>query len=242
MCQLEKAIRAKLTAQAEFVFWWDTKGPGSIQHRRPKKGNRSVTVPRAGEDGLPGKMIVSRWRRKLNDADKFEATYADAVSRYVIILEAGSGAHVSHNTGEVEWYKSADYVDAARAVLGEIDLDPASTVAANGVIKAKQIFTRADDGLSQPWAGRLWMNPPYSETVPQKPERRLLAGILAAVLTPVVPVPPTRWLTDAIYLHELEAHATSGFPCLPHSSSQDPPRTSRGPRSKGIQAPTRYDS
>ena len=27
--QLEKAIRAKLTAQAEFVFWWDTKGPGS---------------------------------------------------------------------------------------------------------------------------------------------------------------------------------------------------------------------
>ena len=26
---------------------------------------------------------------------------------------------------------------------------------------------------------------------------------------PVVPVPPTRWLTDSIYLHELEAHAAS---------------------------------
>lgn len=27
--QLEKAIRAKLEAQAEFVLWWDTKGPGT---------------------------------------------------------------------------------------------------------------------------------------------------------------------------------------------------------------------
>lgn len=27
--QLEKAIRAKLEAQAEFVLWWKTKGPGA---------------------------------------------------------------------------------------------------------------------------------------------------------------------------------------------------------------------
>jgi hypothetical protein len=27
--QLEKAIRAKLEAQAEFVYWWKTKGPGA---------------------------------------------------------------------------------------------------------------------------------------------------------------------------------------------------------------------
>lgn len=27
--QLKKAIRAKLDAQAEFVLWWKTKGPGA---------------------------------------------------------------------------------------------------------------------------------------------------------------------------------------------------------------------
>lgn len=38
--QLQKAIRAKLEAQAEFVYWWDSKGPGA-NHGAPK-GNRNA--------------------------------------------------------------------------------------------------------------------------------------------------------------------------------------------------------
>lgn len=38
--QLRKAIRAKLEAQAEFVLWWKTQGPGS-SHGAPK-GNRNA--------------------------------------------------------------------------------------------------------------------------------------------------------------------------------------------------------
>lgn len=33
-------------------------------------------------------------------------------------------------------------------------------------VPARRKFTKADDGLTQPWEGRVWMNPPYS-----KPER-----------------------------------------------------------------------
>ena len=37
--KLFDAIRAKLEAQAEFVLWWDTLGPGAGTHGGPRKGS-----------------------------------------------------------------------------------------------------------------------------------------------------------------------------------------------------------
>jgi hypothetical protein len=33
-------------------------------------------------------------------------------------------------------------------------------------VPANRKFTKADDGLGQPWEGRVWMNPPYSNSSP----------------------------------------------------------------------------
>lgn len=92
----------------------------------------------------------------------------DIVSRSLVftkIKESGHAAenpHVSNNSGENEWYTPVEFVDAARKVMGDIDLDPASCEVANKTVKAKTIFTIANDGLSQKWYGNVWLNPPYA--------------------------------------------------------------------------------
>ena len=60
-----------------------------------------------------------------------------------------------------EWYTPPKYIGAACEVLGGIDLDPASCATANKTVGAKRYFDLTIDGLTQPWVGRVWINPPY---------------------------------------------------------------------------------
>lgn len=72
-------------------------------------------------------------------------------------------AHVSHNSGNNEWYTPAPLIEAARAVMGSIDTDPASSELANRTVKAATYFDEAANGLKQEWRGNVWMNPPYKQ-------------------------------------------------------------------------------
>ena len=56
-----------------------------------------------------------------------------------------------------EWFTPPEYF---RALGLTFDLDPASPGPSHWV-PAKKIFTKADDGLSQPWHGLVWLNPPF---------------------------------------------------------------------------------
>lgn len=63
-----------------------------------------------------------------------------------------------------EWYTPGKIVQAARRVLGTIDLDPASCYEAQKVVQAANYYTKEDDALRPDleWHGKLWLNPPYS--------------------------------------------------------------------------------
>jgi phage N-6-adenine-methyltransferase len=71
--------------------------------------------------------------------------------------------HVARSTGENEWYTPERFTILASSVMGGIDLDPASSDEAQKRVKAGAYYTIDDDGLSKPWFGNVWMNPPYSK-------------------------------------------------------------------------------
>ena len=75
-----------------------------------------------------------------------------------------------------EWYTPARYIEAARAVMGGIDLDPASCELANRTVRATRFYTAKENGLERPWFGNVWLNPPYGKTIPYVSKGRYMGG------------------------------------------------------------------
>ncbi len=60
-----------------------------------------------------------------------------------------------------EWFTPSNVIEAARRVLGDIDLDPASCTKADETVRAAKFYDEEANGLEHEWRGRVWLNPPY---------------------------------------------------------------------------------
>jgi len=95
----------------------------------------------------------------------------------MLIADASRLGYVGRKPGVVpvrdadSWYTPSTYVDAARAVMGSIDLDPFSSEHANETVRATRILTEDRSAFVNAWRKdkrkypkgvRVWMNPPYS--------------------------------------------------------------------------------
>jgi len=101
----------------------------------------------------------------VNMADAVKLAKLEPAKRAVAVERIKQGEspkdNILHSSDSNEWYTPARYADLAKKVMGDIDLDPASCIAANQSIQAKRIFDIEDDGFSRNWSGRVWLNPPY---------------------------------------------------------------------------------
>lgn len=73
---------------------------------------------------------------------------------------------INQTSGDEEYYTPPFIIEAARKVLGVIDLDPASSRVANRKVRARWILTRKDNGIDPElfWLGRVWLNHPFGRT------------------------------------------------------------------------------
>lgn len=69
---------------------------------------------------------------------------------------AGIGSHQSAAMKNDEWLTPPHIVQA----LGAFDLDPCSPIS-RPWDTAREHYNIVEDGLSKPWSGRVWLNPPY---------------------------------------------------------------------------------
>lgn len=119
-----------------------------------------------------------------------------------IVASEKDKPHVAYNSGNNEWYTPQKYIEMARTVLGYIDLDPASSKIANEIVKADRYFTAEENGLSQVWYGKVWMNPPYSKELIGEFTKKFTdeyeAGNIIEGIVLVNNATETAWFTDMI--------------------------------------------
>ena len=95
-------------------------------------------------------------------------------------------------------YTPLHIVDLVKRVLGEIDLDPCADDGKH--IPSQLHYTAKDDGLSKPWHGRIFFNPPYS--CPGKWVAWFLQEYAALRVTEAIALLPaatdTNWLSPVL--------------------------------------------
>lgn len=125
-------------------------------------GNKMEPVETLADLGIT-KRQSSEWQQLAAvPAETFEEVVAESGIPSARIILASQLIQQSLSN---EHYTPSKYIEAARSVMGAIDLDPASCEQANLTVKAARFFTEDEDGLNQEWNGRVWLNPPYGRQV-----------------------------------------------------------------------------
>jgi transcriptional regulator with XRE-family HTH domain len=102
------------------------------------------------------------------------------------------------------WTTPPEILDLLYGVVGgQFDLDPCSPVRTgpDTPVKARVHYIATDDGLSLPWSGTVFMNPPYGKCLPlwmAKAKGEVACGSASAIFGLVPARTDTKWWHDNV--------------------------------------------
>lgn len=152
---LAQGKRTDLVPERNQVDFRPTLADSGISKKLSSHAQKVASIP---DDEFED--IVDDWRGSLQEANQRVTTNILAAAD-----KAQNKPHVSNNSGNNEWYTPEEYIEAARATMGSIDVDPASNDLAQNTVKAAIYYTEKTNGLDKPWVGNIWINPPYSSSL-----------------------------------------------------------------------------
>jgi phage N-6-adenine-methyltransferase len=120
--------------------------------------------------GIPVRQL-SRWYQLAKIPDSVLRAYlqqaadedAEVSEEGLLRASKAKSLDLHFSSARSEWLTPPEIVAATIRVMGAIDLDPCADVKKN--VPAGTHYTEAEDGLSQQWSGRVYMNPPYGHAI-----------------------------------------------------------------------------
>jgi DNA N-6-adenine-methyltransferase (Dam) len=174
-------------------------GSGPKPPGLPPEVSLVPSPPTLHELGI-SKTQSSKWQKLAALPEQaFEEKVDKAKSKAEDSTTSAPRHHKAEYTGEVEWYTPPEYIALARMVLGDFDVDPATSVLAQETVRACDFYTVEDNGLAQEWNGRVWLNPPYAQPYITDFMNKMVAEFTAGNVTEAIML--THNYTDTAWFH-----------------------------------------
>ena len=145
--------------------------------------------------------------KNVSDNATAEALKRAESGEYIGVAQAKDIIHrhdrVIYSSGNNEWYTPHGILRKVYDVLGEITLDPCSNSGSEPNVEADNHYTIEDDGLSRPWFGTIFMNPPYGREIADW-VTKLVAEYKSGNVTDAIALIPSR--TDTRWFIELKEY------------------------------------
>lgn len=128
------------------------------------KDIRAAAIPEVQDMARAGTVSIHAAAKIADLPEETQEEIADEIAGGATPSTAiKSHVHVAQNSGNNEWYTPLEIIQSAKAAMGGVDCDPASSDVANQTVGATTFYTEEQDGLSKEWHGNVWLNPPYSQ-------------------------------------------------------------------------------
>ena len=106
----------------------------------------------------------SEWKRLASEWSDEALTAAAGEMQRPSLAGIQQRAPGMFTSASPEWYTPTEVIERVVSMFGTIDLDPCSN-SGDPRIPAQKHYREADNGLDQPWRGKVYMNPPYGREI-----------------------------------------------------------------------------